>query len=124
VSGARRRPARAPRKQGTRGGIGEAFVPHVAHAGWAPGGTGLSGRSRHGLTTGGARADRVGAKLPMRGPSGVPRGRGHPPKAASSAAEPGWPLTREPSVGVVFDAYPGFRKGARRRLPPSQGGCG
>lgn len=58
----------------------------------------------------------------MRGPSGVPRGRGHPPKAASSAAEPGWPLTREPSVGVVFDAYPGFRKGARRRLQPPQGG--
>jgi hypothetical protein len=110
-TGAKSRAARARRKRSPWGGIAEAFVPHVAHAGWAPGGAGVSSRRCYGPTTGGARADRVGAKLPLRVPSGAPYGRRHPSPPASSAGRNGWPLTRENSVGVVVEAR--FRHPAR-----------
>jgi len=84
-----------------------ACVLHVAHAGRAPGGAGLSGRRCHGPTTGGARADRVGAKLPSRCSSELRTGGAvwarwrHPPPH-------GRPLAREHSAVVVWK--PGRRR--------------
>jgi len=83
------------RKPSLWGGIAEAFVPHVAHAGRAPGTAGLSSRRCRGPTTGGARVDRVGAKLLLRAPFGVPA-------REASSVNNGRPLARESSVGVAW----------------------
>jgi len=61
----------------------------------APGVTGLSSRTRHEPTTGGARADRVGVKRFSR--AIVER--------CARWRKPLWPLARETSTGVASDRY-------------------